>query len=265
MPFDSLHTEVILRLFIATLYFCEKWLAMRVILFTLIFSVSYFFSSSQSFQMTENSIVKDSSGRTYPFETWRSLFWKGHEIRPLDPNNPKTEFLLIRLSDDELEKKLGGFPKPAESSSFKTGEKIKNFVASDMEGTHIDLSSLEGKIVLLNFWFINCAPCRIEMPDLNDLVNDFKANKEIVFISIALDDKKSLENFLKTSSFKYKIINDGGNIAAQFGVGSYPTHVILNKEGKVYFHTSGLAMNTIYWLKKSIKELLNPQNKTSPN
>jgi hypothetical protein len=36
----------------------------------------------------------------------------------------------------------------------------------------------------------------------------------------------------------------------------YPTHVILDTEGKVYFHTSGLAMNTIYWIKKSIKELL---------
>lgn len=235
---------------------------MRVILFTLFFSFIYFFSYGQSIQMTENSIVKDSSGRIYSFETWRNLYWKGHEIKPLDQNNPKTEFLLIRLSDDELEKKLGGFPKPQESSSFKTGEKIKNFAASDIEDTLIDLKSLEGKIVVLNFWFINCAPCRIEMPDLNDLVNNFKTNKEIVFISIALDDKKSLENFLKTSHFEYRIIHDGGNIAAQYGVGSYPTHVILNREGKVFFHTSGLAMNTIYWLKKSIKELLSPENKT---
>jgi len=32
--------------------------------------------------------------------------------------------------------------------------------------------------------------------------------------------------------------------------------VIINQEGKVYFHTTGLAINTVYWLKKSIKELL---------
>jgi peroxiredoxin len=235
---------------------------MRVVLFTLFLSFICFFSHGQSFQMTENSIVKDSSGRIYSFETWRNLYWKGHEIKPLDPNNPKTEFLLTRLSDDELEKKLGGFPKPRESSSFKTGEKIKNFAATDIEDALIDLKSLEGEIVVLNFWFINCPPCRIEMPDLNDLVNNFKTNKEIVFISIALDDKKSLENFLKTFPFEYRIIHDGGNIAAQYGVGSYPTHVILNKEGKVFFHTAGLAMNTIYWLKKSIKELLSPENKT---
>ena len=240
-----------------------KMVDMRTIVFTLFFSFICFFSSGQSFQMSENSIVKDSSGKTYSFETWRNLYWKGHEIRPVDPNNPKTEFLLIKLSDEELEKKLSGFPKPRESSSFKTGEKIKNFTTSDIEGTNIDLKNLEGKIVLLNFWFVNCAPCRIEMPDLNDLVDNFKTNKEIVFISIALDDKKSLGNFLKTSPFEYKIINDGGNIAAQYGVGSYPTHVVLNKEGKVFFHTSGLAMNTIYWLKKSIKELLSQENKTS--
>jgi hypothetical protein len=36
----------------------------------------------------------------------------------------------------------------------------------------------------------------------------------------------------------------------------YPTHVIVDAEGKVYFHTSGLAVNTVYWINKSIKELL---------
>ena len=227
---------------------------MKVLFSLLLFCFSFCYVSGQSFQLTENSIIKDSTGKKYDFEEWRRLYWKGHEIKPVNPQNPNTEFLLVKLSDEELEKKLGSL-KPQESTYFKTGEKIKPFSATDLNGNKIDLKSLEGKIVVLNFWFINCGPCRMEMPDLNDLVDSFKINNQIVFISIALDDKASLQNFLKNTSFKYKVIDDGNAIAGQYGVGFYPTHVILNKEGKVYFHTSGLAMSTIHWLKKSIKEL----------
>jgi len=211
--------------------------------------------------MTDKSIVKDSTGKIYSFEDWRRLYWQGNEIRAVDINNPKTEFLLIRLSQNELEKKLSALPKPRETGLFKTGEKIKSFGTNDIEGNKIDLKNLEGKIIVLNFWFINCAPCRIEMPDLNDLVDSFKTNQNIVFISIALDSREDLQNFLKTFFFKYRIIGDGGNIAAEYGIGSYPTHIILNREGKIFFQTSGLAMNTVYWLRRSIKELLNQEEK----
>jgi peroxiredoxin len=239
---------------------------MRVFFLLLFFLPAWCSSFGQSIQMNEKSVVKDSTGKVYPFEAWRNLYWKGNEIKAVDINNPKTEFLLIKLSETELEKKLASLPKPRETSLFKTGEKIKRFSATDIEGNKIDLESLKGKIVLLNFWFIHCAPCRIEMPDLNELVDSFKTGEKIVFISIALDSKEDLQNFLKTSPFKYKIIGEGGNIAAQYGVGSYPTHIILNKDGEVFFHTSGLAMNTIYWLKKSIRELLNEdKNKTASN
>lgn len=229
---------------------------MRILLPILFSTILAGISNAQSFQLTQHSVIKDSTGKIYDFETWRRLYWRGHDIKPIDPQNPKTEFLLTKLSDDSLDRKLSAFPKPKESSFFKTAEKIQPFTAVDRNGNKIDLKNLEGKIVVLNFWFINCAPCRIEMPDLNDLADSFKNNKNVVFIAIALDKKENLDDFLKNNVFKYQIIDDGGNIAAQYNVGSYPTHVVLNANGTVYFHTSGLAMNTIYWLKKSINQLL---------
>jgi peroxiredoxin len=78
----------------------------------------------------------------------------------------------------------------------------------------------------------------------------------VLFVGIPLDSKESLKSFLEKTPFKYTIIDEGRTIAGSYGVRLYPTHVIVDPEGKVYFHTSGLAMNTIYWLKKSIRELL---------
>jgi hypothetical protein len=73
---------------------------------------------------------------------------------------------------------------------------------------------------------------------------------------VALDSKNDLEKFLKQFPFNYTIVDNGRWIADKYGIRFYPTHVIIDTEGKVYFHTSGLAPNTVYWIKKSIEELL---------
>ena len=125
-----------------------------------------------------------------------------------------------------------------------------------MHGTKYQLKQLIGKVVVLNFWFINCPPCRQEIPDLNDMVDSYKDNKDVVFIAIALDQRYDLEQFLKTSPYHYNIIDNGRYIASQYGVTLYPTHVVIDRTGKVLFHTSGLSGGTIPWLKKSIASAL---------
>src|SRR3569833_1260720 len=122
-------------------------------------------------------------------------------------------------------------PKPRESAFFKTGEKITTFKTKDINGNKIDLKALEGKIVVLNFWFIGCAPCRMEIPDLNKLVDSFKTNDKIVFIAVALDDKTSLKGFLEKTPFNYDIVDGGRFITDKYGVRSYPTHVIIDTKG----------------------------------
>ena len=211
---------------------------------------------AQNFKLTDKSIVKDSSGTIYPAAVWQALYMKGdYDFKAENPKDANTAFILVRLSEKEKEKRFERMPKPKESDFFKTGKKLALFDAKDIEGNSIDLTSARGKIIVLNFWFINCGPCRREIPELNVLVDSFKKNENVLFVAVALDSKAALQNFLEKMPFNYSIV-DGRAIASNYGVRLYPTHVILDTEGKVYFHTSGLAMNTIYWIKKSIKELL---------
>jgi len=207
-------------------------------------------------KLTDSSVVKDTAGMVYPALAWKTLLMQGYSIKLVDPQNPNSEFLIYKLSEQQIEDRLARMPKPRESSYFKTGKEISVFKTTDLDGNKIDLKALEGKIVVLNFWFVNCHPCRVEIPELNKLVDSFKANSNVVFIAIALDEKFALQNFLKSIPFKYQMIHQGRFIAEQYGVRSYPTHVVIDTDGKVYFHTSGLAPNTVYWLKKSIIELL---------
>jgi thiol-disulfide isomerase/thioredoxin len=119
----------------------------------------------------------------------------------------------------------------------------------------MDLAKLKGKVVVLNFWFINCPPCRQEMPELNQLTRNF-SGAEVVFIGIALDDQTQLEQFLKQTPFDYQQIASGSAIAAQYGIKGYPTHAVLDRAGKVVFQTMGLGPNTLVELRSSIEKAL---------
>ena len=147
-------------------------------------------------------------------------------------------------------------PKPKESEFFKTGKEISNFKATDINGNKINVKELKGKVVVLNFWFINCPPCRKEIPELNEMVNDYKDSTNIVFLGIANDYKEELQEFLKNNPFDYAIIDNGRYIAGKYNIRSFPTNVILDQSGRVYFHSSGLSTWTVTWLRKSIEDLL---------
>jgi thiol-disulfide isomerase/thioredoxin len=182
-----------------------------------------------------------------------------YKIKTAEKDN--TEFVLYRLSDEEYERALGTMPKPRESNFFRTGARFSHFKTTDINGNKINTKSLGGKIIVLNFWFINCPPCRMEMPELSKLSDTYKLDSSIVFLAIALDKKYDIEQFLNGSSFGYTIIDNGRFITDQYHISSYPTNVIIDQNGKVYFHSSGLSTGTVHWLKKSIEELKNSAEK----
>ena len=214
------------------------------------------FSQTTPIKIDENTVVKDSSGNILSYAIWRALLLKGYGLQPENAKDKNTAFIIFKLSDKQREMVMQKAPKPKESNYFTTGKKISLFNTSDINGKKVRLNE-KGKIIVLNFWFINCQPCRMEIPELNDLVESYKGNDSILFVSVALDKKWDLQDFLKQTSFNYAIVDDGKYIMDRYGIKSFPTHLIVDAEGKVYFHTSGLSMGTVYWLKKSIDELLN--------
>src|SRR5688572_4184412 len=210
--------------------------------------------------LTESSIVKDTLGAVVPYTLWSSLLITGHYKINVDEKN-NTEFILYRLSDEEYEKALETMPKPKESNFFRTGSRFSHFKTTDINGNKINTKSLAGKIIVLNFWFINCPPCRMEMPALARLSDTYKSDSSIVFLAIALDKKYDLEEFLKGFRFGYTIIDNGRYITDQYRINAYPTNVIVDQNGKVYFHSTGLSTGTVHWLKRSIEELRNSVEK----
>lgn len=228
---------------------------MRKLLLSVIVIICFNSANAQKGpQLTKESIVTDSLGNVISYDLWSRLMMTGYyKIKNSEKVND--QFIIYRLSDEEYVKNFESMPKPKESDYFTTGKKLTHFKTTDINGKKINTKDLAGKIIVLNFWFIKCPPCIMEMPELNKIVDAYGSDSSIVFIAIALDIKYDLEEFLKHTKFKYTVIANGRYIADQYSIRSYPTNVIVDPEGKVYFHSTGLAINTAFWLRKSIDQL----------
>ncbi len=196
--------------------------------------------------------MRDSAGRLLKMDEWLPMNASGkYDIKFIS----ETQARITKLSAEAYLEKMKTSPKPGESKSFVTGTFPTNFKEKTIRGNRIELDKLKGKVVVLNFWFVGCPPCRMEIPELNELTKEF-AGKEVVFVGVALDEKADVEQFLVNTPFDYQQIASGRTIASQYGIKGYPTHAVLDKTGKVVFQTMGLAPNTLFWLGQSIEEAL---------
>jgi len=147
-------------------------------------------------------------------------------------------------------------PLPNQSKSFPVGKKVTYYNLQDIHGNTIKAEDLEGKVVVLNFWFTSCVPCRKEMPGLNELAYEYARQPDVIFIAIALDKKWGLKEFIKTHPLAYQIIADGQVYSTRYDVNTYPTNVVIGRKGVVLFSDDGFSNTTQYWLRKNINGAL---------
>ena len=137
------------------------------------------------------------------------------------------------------------------------GSKTPKYRFRTTEGEKISAKSNENKIVVLNFWFTTCPPCKSEIPHLNDLKEEFADNPDVVFLGIALDDKTKLENFINDHPFAYSLVSDGRYEAGMFNVPACPTNIVIDKKGIIkYYKVGGLSKTATRALSYKIDDLL---------
>ena len=145
-----------------------------------------------------------------------------------------------------LEKNLVKSAQTAQSASSKDS-KEKLQAAPDItikftDGKEEKLSDLKGKTVLLNFWAVDCAPCRAEIPNIEAVYK--KDNKDVEIIGIASDraNAKDTLDVLHNQGGNYPIMVDEGNKAfSAYGVRATPTTVVINSKGEVVGGHTGYA------------------------
>jgi len=128
---------------------------------------------------------------------------------------------------------------------LKIGSEAPDFTVADLSGKIYKLSDLKGKTVVLNFWFTTCAPCITEMPELNNLVDKYKNDDHIVFLSVTYNTAEAVKTFLTKTAFNYLVAPGQRPLIDQYGIVAYPTNLIIDKNGHVAFLLSGYSTGNV--------------------
>ena len=122
-----------------------------------------------------------------------------------------------------------------EAPPFKLGGAAPPLALADVEGRRVDLTSLRGKVVLVNFWATWCAPCLEEIPELADA---WRAQRgrclEVVGVTEESGSPPEVAEFARRHAVPYPLLLDqDGKAAADWHVPGYPRSYLLDREGRV--------------------------------
>lgn len=114
------------------------------------------------------------------------------------------------------------------------GKPFPKFSFKDLDGNVVSNESMKGKIIVIKCWYIHCAACIKEFPEVNQLAAKYKDRKDILFVSLAEDTPEQLKTFLARKSLSYSVIpNMKVYMNETLQLNAFPTHFILNKEGLI--------------------------------
>jgi peroxiredoxin len=114
------------------------------------------------------------------------------------------------------------------------GKAAPDFSLKDLAGTTVGLSDFKGKVVVLDFWAVWCAPCRKEMPIFEKLHREFDG-KDAAVVTIDVDEPRATPaQYMKDEKLTFPVlIAQGTKIVEEYGVAAFPTTVVVDGEGKV--------------------------------
>lgn len=105
-----------------------------------------------------------------------------------------------------------------------------------IEGKKITPESLQGKVVMVNFWATSCVTCVKEMPQMVETYNKFKGQGlEFVAVAMQYDPPNYVLNYAQTRKLPFIVaLDSGGDIAKAYGdVVMTPTTFVIGKDGKI--------------------------------
>ncbi|MBC6993764.1 TlpA disulfide reductase family protein [Neolewinella lacunae] len=126
------------------------------------------------------------------------------------------------------------------------GAILPSFQSTTLQDLAVDDSHLEGKINVINTWFMECKPCLAEIPDLNALVDKYGV-AEINYWAVTPDPRSEVEGFLEDHPFAFTIIADGQdliNSRLRLTTG-YPTTIVTDEENRILAIFKGQSSNGV--------------------
>tara|TARA_B100000965_G_scaffold115183_1_gene95002 strand:- start:187 stop:1020 length:834 start_codon:yes stop_codon:yes gene_type:complete len=215
-------------------------------------------------QITNGIVFKDAQGNILSDAQKDSLVQYMDNIQALrryDQDNNNTEYILFQnyedlrgfVPDESIENlieenKLRRSGGQGAVLNKRINDQWKDQPLPDgdflqmIDGSVKSFSEYKGKLLVINFWYINCGPCIVEMPYLNQLVDKYQ-NEDIQFLALSFDTIPDIKSFLNKTEFKYEHGSISRSMMYDFTPVA-PGHFIVDADGVIRDIIVGAPRNT---------------------
>ncbi len=175
-------------------------------------------------------------------------------------------YVMHWRNDVEMEADGKAFQKSSDEDETNRkklmGSKLDGLTLTDMNGIIHTLETLKDKIIVLDFWFVNCGACIEEMPELNKMREKFGTD-DVAWFGITFDKKEKVVKFSQKVQFDFTIIPESQHLVDRFGIKFFPTTLIINPDNEiVYTGKLGGMSGRADEIRKALKKALKKEKKT---
>ncbi len=161
---------------------------------------------------------------------------------------------------------------------YITNEAAPTFTLKDVDGKAVSLTDYKGKVVVLDFWATWCEPCKASFPGMQQAVNRYKDDLDVVFLFIDTREKvkdyqQLVSSFLKENQYSFKVLYDemgftttNSKLYNDYKIAGIPTKFIIDRNGIVRFEKIGfMPDNSDLELANEVSDMIEKAKKPASN
>jgi cytochrome c biogenesis protein CcmG, thiol:disulfide interchange protein DsbE len=120
------------------------------------------------------------------------------------------------------------------ANTLLAGDQAVEFTLLDLDSNDVSLSDYSGQPVVLNFWATWCAPCRIEMPELQNAFEAYQDQDLVILAINAQEEEQLVGDFFNDLGLTFTPLLDGeGNVGRAYGAFGLPSTYFVDRSGEI--------------------------------
>jgi len=180
------------------------------------------------------------------------------QITSLDstPNLSRSSFRLDVPRGYEVKEFSPDADGDANSGTLAVGVHAPTWELKSPDGKSVRLADLRGNVVVVDFWATWCGPCKLAMPGMQALQDEFAGEPVKVFGINCWERGGDPAAYMQKRKFTYGLLLDGDKVAEQYRINGLPTYYVIDAQGKIAFASSGYAPGIDGRIKNVVSEAL---------